>query len=167
MQGWTKGLTMAALCWVLSACTNGADDSTSNISQSPALTATTLGEQTVRSAAEYLSLEPYMSASLENGAQQARICKACHSLNKGGPNMVGPALFGMFGSEAGQQAGFAYSPVLRDADFVWTPRALDAWLLQPAQFMPGNRMTFAGVSRKSDRNDLIAYLLAETASDEE
>jgi len=81
--------------------------------------------------------------------------------------MVGPALFGMFGSEAGQQAGFAYSPVLRDADFVWTPRALDAWLLQPAQFMPGNRMTFAGVSRKSDRNDLIAYLLAETASDEE
>ena len=51
---------------------------------------------------------------------------------------------------------------VREVDFVWTPRALDAWLSQPGRFLPGNRMTFAGVPREKDRVDLIAYLLEST-----
>ncbi len=77
--------------------------------------------------------------------------------------MIGPALFGFFGTTAGSREGFEFSPVLRDAGFVWTPRALDAWLAQPGRFLPGNRMTFAGVHRPGDRDDLIAYLLQVTA----
>ena len=46
---------------------------------------------------------------------------------------------------------------------VWTPSALDAWLAQPARFLPGNRMSFPGVSRASDRADVIAYLLEATS----
>ena len=81
--------------------------------------------------------------------------------------MIGPALHGMFGRRVGEQSGFAYSPVMKNADFVWTPRALDAWLAQPGTFLPGNRMTFAGVLRKSDRDDLITYLLDATTSIDE
>ena len=76
--------------------------------------------------------------------------------------MVGPVLYGFFGTEVGVRSGFEYSAVLRNADFVWTPGALNAWLAQPGRFLPGNRMTFAGVQRQSDRVDLIAYLLDVT-----
>jgi cytochrome c len=66
---------------------------------------------------------------------------------------------------AGQRDGFAYSPALAEANFVWTPRALDAWLAQPGRFLPGNSMSFAGVFNPQDRNNLIAYLLEATAAD--
>lgn len=126
-------------------------------------TADTLGEQVVLTAAEYLATEPYASASRSRGERQVVYCKACHSLDKGGPNMIGPALYGIFGEEAGMRPGFEYSAVLRDAGFVWTPEALDAWLAQPGRFLPGNRMTFAGVSDPEDRDGLIAYLLEVTS----
>ena len=78
--------------------------------------------------------------------------------------MIGPALFGFFGRNVGGQAGFDYSPVMRNANFAWTPRALDAWLAQPGHFLPGNRMIFAGVMGQKDRDDLIAYLLEATST---
>ena len=80
--------------------------------------------------------------------------------------MIGPNLFGFFGKPAGSVAGYSYSAALQEADFRWTPRALDAWLLQPARFLPGNRMSFPGVSRASDRADLIAYLLEATSRED-
>ena len=150
---------------VLSACGGDTGESVSQEPERPALTAATLGEQTLLSNTEYLALEPFLAADIEKGARQAQICKACHSLNKGGANMIGPALHGFFGTIAGKQVGFAYSPALANASFVWTPRALDAWLAQPGRFLPGNRMSFAGVFNPQDRNNLIAYLLGETAAD--
>ena len=130
--------------------------------EKPVLTAQTLGDQAITSAGDYLKMPRFAAADLRNGARQAQICRACHSLEQGGGNMVGPALYGMFGKPAGRVADFDYSNALRSANFVWTPRALDAWLAQPARFLPGNRMTFAGVMKENDRSDLIAYLLDVT-----
>jgi cytochrome c len=76
--------------------------------------------------------------------------------------MVGPNLFGVFGREAASSAGFVYSTALRNSNLVWSPAALDAWLVNPAQFLPGNRMPFAGIRDTEERNSLIAYLLSET-----
>ena len=132
----------------------------------PLPSAATLGEQVVLTAEEFLETEPYAGANQRRGEQQARICMACHSLDDGGPNMIGPALYGFFGTEVGTRSGFEYSAVMRNADFVWTPEALNAWLAQPGRFLPGNRMTFAGVLRQEDRNDLIAYLLEVTTVSE-
>lgn len=130
--------------------------------QQAVLTAGNLGEQAVIAASEYLAEPPYANADRRNGATQAQVCRACHSLEKGGAALLGPNLHGIFGKRAGSSDGFAYSEALTAAGFVWTPRALDAWLAQPARFLPGNRMSFAGVLREADRNDLIAYLLEVT-----
>lgn len=156
---------LATTVFLVVACGDKTEDSGAGEVTAPLLTAATLGDQTVLTVAEYLSATPYSSADRSKGARQAQVCRACHSLDNGGPNMIGPALYGFFGSDVGSRAGFEYSPVLRDANFVWTPPALDAWLAQPSRFLPGNRMTFAGVLQKSDREDLIAYLLEVTTAD--
>lgn len=161
MGKYLRLLAAAAILALFAGCGDTTEDGGEQAS--PALTAATLGEQQLLSAAEHLSQPPYSEADQTNGARQAQVCRACHSLEPGGVNMIGPALHGFFGTAAGSREGFAYSPVLAEAGFVWTPRALDAWLVQPGRFLPGNRMTFAGVFRESDRNDLIAYLLQQTS----
>lgn len=141
------------------------DESGTGSAVAPFPTAATLGDQVVLTASEYLAIDPYASANRSKGERQAMLCKACHSLNRGGQNMIGPALYGFIGRHVGTREGFEYSAVMRNADFVWTPEALDAWLAQPGRFLPGNRMTFAGVPDRKDRADLIAYLLEATTTD--
>jgi len=158
-------LTAAAALTLLAACGNDSPDKPSGEEEVAHLLAATLGEQTVLGVSDYLALEQYQAADRKKGERQAMICKACHSFDAGGPNMIGPALFGFFGKGPGEQAGFEYSPAMQAADFVWTPRALDAWLAQPGRFLPGNRMTFGGVSGQQDRDDLIAYLLVKTSAE--
>ena len=158
-----KVLAAAAALVLIAGCGKQSGSSGSEADTPPALTAATLGEQQVVGASDYLAQARYADADQSNGARQARVCRACHSFDQGGPHMIGPALHGFFGTPAGSRAGFEYSQVLRNTGFVWTPRALDAWLAQPGRFLPGNRMTFAGVLRSEDRDDLIAYLLQVTA----
>lgn len=155
----TRKITCLVFSVMLSACGN---DTGADAGGAPALTAATLGEQAIQPAREYLESGPYASADRDRGRQQAFTCRACHTLEAGGAHGVGPNLHGIFGQNAGTRDGFDYSEALRDTDFVWTPRALDAWLREPADFLPGNRMSFIGVSSGDDRRDLIAYLLDAT-----
>ena len=157
---------MLLLTLVLVACGDagdGAGDEAPGPASAPLLTAATLGEQQVLANSAYLAQPPYADADPSRGERQALMCRACHSLESGGRNMLGPALHGFFGREVGAVEGFDYSSAIREADFVWTPRALDAWLREPARFLPGNRMIFAGVPDAGDREALIAYLLEVTA----
>lgn len=156
---WTFAISLVAAC--------GGDEAAQSQPLQAVLTAGTLGEQAITPVSDYLADPRYANADRKNGETQARICRACHSLDKAGPNMIGPNLHGVFGKSAGRVAGFSYSETLAGAGFVWTPRALDAWLAQPTRFLPGNRMTFAGVMDEGARNDLIAYLLEVTDDSQE
>ena len=152
-----RRLPALALATAVAGCGSGTEPA------QPSVTAAGLGEQTIKTPAEWLAAEPYNAADLDAGRGQARVCLACHSLNAGGPNMIGPNLYGFFGRGVAGVDNYSYSDALETADFVWTPRALDAWLREPAGFLPGNRMIFAGVPDEADRRDLIAFLLASTS----
>ncbi len=106
---------------------------------------------------------PYSEADYQAGRRVFAQCRSCHTLEEGAGNRVGPNLHGVFGREIGSVEGFNYSQPAQNADFVWDPAQLDHWLQNPQSFLPGNRMAFAGVRDETQRRDLIAYLMVETA----
>jgi len=157
-------VALVTMVTMLAGCGKKTEDTGPESGAAPLPTAATLGEQVVLTAEEYLATAPFATASRTRGENQAQVCKACHILDKSGPNMIGPALHGIFGRDVGTIGGFAYSAAMRNADFVWTPDAMNAWLAQPGRFLPGNQMMVANVSRQADRDDLIAYLLDVTTT---
>ena len=87
-------------------------------------------------------------------------CAACHSLDYNG---VGPAHRGVFGRQAAQAPGFAYSDALKASHVVWDEASLDRWLADPEKFAPGQRMGIS-VPEATARRDLIAYLKQAAAA---
>src|SRR5215510_4190139 len=97
----------------------------------------------------------------ENGKDVFKACRACHQVGPGSKNGIGPSLNGIVGRKAGTIASFVYSDVNGEAGtkgLVWTEDNLSKYLDNPAAYMPGNKMTYAGLKDESDRRDLIAYL---------
>lgn len=106
--------------------------------------------------------EPYATADYDRGRRIFLQCQSCHTLDEGGPAVLGPNLYGLFSRKVGESEGFDYSPALQEADFEWTSELLEQWLQNPRSFLPGNRMSFAGVQRPDDRTAVIAYIMAGT-----
>lgn len=89
-------------------------------------------------------------------------CTACHTIDAGGANGIGPNLHGVLGQPVGKHvAGFAYSGALSGHGGTWDFANMDAWLASPKAFAPGTKMSFAGLSKPEDRANLIAYLNAQ------
>ena len=105
---------------------------------------------------------PYNSADLATGRSKFASCRACHTLTDGGARLTGPNLWGLFGRQVGSKEGFTYSKAVQDADFAWDTANLERWLDNPKQFLPGNKMVFAGIDDGDDRRDVIAYIATQT-----
>ncbi|MDP3749448.1 MAG: cytochrome c family protein [Phenylobacterium sp.] len=105
---------------------------------------------------------PYNTADLANGKSKFGLCKSCHTIVPGGANMTGPNLHGVFGRKAGAVADYKYSDAVKNAGFVWDAEHLDKWLAEPRTFLPGTKMSFAGLKEARDRVDLIAYVKVES-----
>ena len=82
---------------------------------------------------------------------------ACHRHERG-TNAVGPTLFGVFDRKAGELADYRYSPALKRSGITWTAQTLDAFIADPQQVVPANRMPYAGMPDAGARADPIAYL---------
>ncbi|KQO90248.1 cytochrome C [Methylobacterium sp. Leaf91] len=104
------------------------------------------------------------SASVEKGTGAAKKCAACHSFEKGGPNKVGPHLWGVVDRQRAHEGGFEYSAALKEKGGTWTYNELDHFLANPKTYVPGTKMAFAGIQAPQERADVIAYLrsLADT-----
>ncbi len=99
-----------------------------------------------------------LAQDAKEGAKIFRRCAACHTTEQGGPNRVGPNLFGVIGATSGaRDNGFNYSPALREAALTWDDSNLDQWLTNPRAFVKGARMPL-GVANEQQRKDVIAYL---------
>src|SRR5450631_3693904 len=98
------------------------------------------------------------SASVEKGQATAKQCQACHTFEKGGPNRVGPNLWGIVGRARASEAGFNYSAAMKGKGGTWTFGELYAFLANPRGVIPGTNMTFAGLARGQQRADVIDFL---------
>ena len=98
------------------------------------------------------------TASVQKGEAAAKKCAACHDFTKGGPNKVGPNLFGIVGDKKGEGRGFNFSAAMKAKGGTWTIDDLSQFIDNPKGFVPGTAMGFAGIQKGSERADVIAYL---------
>lgn len=88
-------------------------------------------------------------------------CTACHTINQGGANGIGPNLWATMGEAIGKgKAGYAFSSALSGHGGNWDYANMDAWLKSPKAFADGTKMSFAGLSKPEDRANIMAYLKA-------
>jgi cytochrome c len=98
------------------------------------------------------------SADAAAGEKVFGKCKACHSIEKGGPNKVGPDLWSVVGRPKAHAEGFAYSDALKGVGGEWNYDDLNHFLTSPKEYLPGTKMTFAGLKKVEDRAAVVAYL---------
>ena len=92
------------------------------------------------------------------GEKVFKKCAACHSINKGGKNNIGPALYNVVGRQAGSISDYKYSKALSKHGKEWTIEELNGYLIKPAKWIKGTKMAFAGLRKEKDRASVIKYL---------
>ncbi len=101
------------------------------------------------------------TADIAAGEKVFAKCAACHTINQGGANGIGPNLYAAMGKPHGHVAGFAYSDALKSVAGNWDWAGMDAWLTSPRKYAEGTKMTFAGLGKAEDRANLMVYLNAQ------
>jgi cytochrome c len=104
------------------------------------------------------------SADVAKGAEVHKRCEQCHDISKGGPNKIGPELWGVVGRPRASHPGFSYSSAMKAKGGNWTFDELFRFLKSPGSYIPGTKMSFAGLRSSQDRIDLIAYLRTQSDS---
>ena len=93
-----------------------------------------------------------------SGEKIFKKCAACHSINKGGKNKIGPALYNVVGRKVGAVNDYKYSKALAGYEKNWTFEELNGYLIKPAKWIKGTKMAFAGLKKEKDRASVIKYL---------
>jgi cytochrome c len=99
------------------------------------------------------------------GAAVFKTCAACHNIGPGAKNKIGPSLTGVVGRQPGTFVAFNYSTAIKDfgtKNPAWTPELLAQFLQAPGKFIPGTKMTFAGLHQQADVDNVIAYLASQS-----
>ena len=95
---------------------------------------------------------------LDTGKKVFKKCAACHSINMGGKNKIGPALYNVVGRTVGDISDYKYSKALASYGKEWTFEELNGFLIKPATWIKGTKMAYAGLKKEKDRASVIMYL---------
>tara|TARA_B110000459_G_C16245335_1_gene331004 strand:+ start:10 stop:549 length:540 start_codon:yes stop_codon:yes gene_type:complete len=95
---------------------------------------------------------------IASGEKVFKKCAACHSINKGGSNKIGPALYNVVGRSVGGVNDYKYSKALASYSKEWTFEELNGFLQKPASYIKGTKMSYAGLRKEKDRASVIKYL---------
>jgi cytochrome c len=101
------------------------------------------------------------SGDAANGEKVFKKCAACHMIGDGAKNRVGPILTGIVGRAIASVDDFKYSDAFltkKSEGFVWSNENLHDYLENPRKYIPKNKMSFAGLKKEDERDDVIAYL---------
>lgn len=108
-----------------------------------------------------LSLPVHAEGDAEKGESVFKKCRACHAVGEGAKNKVGPVLNGIFGRTAGTGEDYKYSKAMiaaGEGGLVWDDTTIAEYLAKPRDFIPKNKMAFAGLKKEDDVENVIAYL---------
>ena len=89
-------------------------------------------------------------------------CKACHTVEKGGPNTIGPNLFGILGKKAAAVEGFSFSEAMQKSGITWDDKTMAEYLKDPKARVPDGKMVYAGLKQQAQLDDMVAYLKKAT-----
>jgi cytochrome c len=110
-------------------------------------------------------IEPLLAAAnIEQGAEVFKKCASCHTIDKGGANRIGPNLYGIVGAPKATHPAYSYSSAMTQKGGAWTYDDLNLLLYSPRTFVPGTKMSFAGIKDDKERAALIAYLRQQTTA---
>ena len=100
----------------------------------------------------------FASVNLSDGEKTFKKCAACHSVNKGGANKIGPALYNVIGRKAGSLTDYKYSKGMVAYAKEWSPQEMDGFLENPKGWVKGTKMAYAGIKNSKERAALILFL---------
>ena len=96
--------------------------------------------------------------TVEHGEKVFKKCTACHVVNKGGANKIGPVLYGVLGRKVAAISDYKYSKAMASYDKNWTFEEMNGYLRKPQSYIKGTKMAFAGLRKEKDRASVILYL---------
>ena len=104
----------------------------------------------------------FASTSAADGAKVFKKCLACHSVEKGGPNKIGPNIFGVLNRRAGSISNYKYSKAMLAYGKVWSFEEMNGFLTKPKDWIKGTKMSFIGLKNAKDRAAVILYMNENT-----
>ena len=102
--------------------------------------------------------------NIDHGKKVFKKCAACHLINKGADNKIGPALYGVIGRKVASKQDYKYSKAMASYDKNWTFEEMNGYLKKPQKYIKGTKMAFAGLKKEKDRASVILYMNSKSDS---